>query len=177
MLRKLARILKYRLLIPILRSNAPPVETARGVAVGLVSAMNPFVGIQMVLVGAFWTLQKLFLPHWKFNLIAALAWTWVTNIFTVPIVYYIFLITGRLMLGRWKELLGFDEFAQRLEKILSIGGGGVTAAWDITIAMIALWGIPLFIGCIPWAIISGLIGYYWTLSYKEGRRRRRSIVG
>ena len=73
MLRKLARILKYRLLIPILRSNAPPVETARGVAVGLVSAMNPFVGIQMALVGAFWTLQKLFLPRWKFNLIAALA--------------------------------------------------------------------------------------------------------
>ena len=89
---------------------------------------------------------------------------------------YIFLITGRLMLGRWKELLGFDEFAQRLEKILSIGGGGVTAAWDITIAMVALWGIPLFIGCIPWAIISGLIGYYWTLRYKEGRRRRRSSV-
>ena len=119
--------------------------------------MNPFVGIQMALVGAFWTLQKLFLPRWKFNLIAALAWTWVTNIFTVPIVYYIFLITGRLMLGRWKELLGFDEFAQRLEKILSIGGGGVTAVWDITIAMVALWGIPFFIGFIPWAIISGLI--------------------
>ncbi len=75
-----------------------------------------------------------------------------------------------------EELLGFDEFAQRLEKILSIGGGGVTAAWDITIAMVALWGIPLFIGCIPWAIISGLIGYYWTLKYKEGRRRRRSSV-
>ena len=99
MLRKLSRILKYRLLVPILRSNLPPVETARGVAVGLVSAMNPFVGIQMALVGAFWAFQKLVLPNWRFNLIAALAWTWVTNIFTVPIVYYVFLITGRLMLG------------------------------------------------------------------------------
>ena len=90
MLRKLSRILKYRLLVPILRSNLPPVETARGVAVGLVSAMNPFVGIQMALVGAFWAFQKLVLPNWRFNLIAALAWTWVTNIFTVPIVYYVF---------------------------------------------------------------------------------------
>ena len=59
----------------------PPVETARGVAVGLVSAMNPFVGIQMALVGAFWAFQKLVLPNWRFNLIAALAWTWVTNIY------------------------------------------------------------------------------------------------
>ena len=114
MLRKLSRILKYRLLVPILRSNLPPVETARGVAVGLVSAMNPFVGIQMALVGAFWVFPKLVLPNWRFNLIAALAWTWATNIFTVPIVY-MFLITGRLMLGRWEEFLGFDEFAQRLE--------------------------------------------------------------
>ena len=138
MLRKLSRILKYRLLVPILRSNLPPVETARGVAVGLVSAMNPFVGIQMALVGAFWAFQKLVLPNWRFNLIAALAWTWVTNIFTVPIVYYVFLITGRLMLGRWEEFLGFDEFAKRLEGILSIGGGGVMAAWDIMVAMVSL---------------------------------------
>ena len=177
MLRKLSRILKYRLLVPILRSNLPPVETARGVAVGLVSAMNPFVGIQMALVGAFWAFQKLVLPNWRFNLIAALAWTWVTNIFTVPIVYYVFLITGSLMLGRWEEFLGFDEFAKRLEDILSIGGGGVTAAWDIMAAMVSLWGIPLFIGCIPWAIFSGLVGYYWTLKYQESKRRRgRSIV-
>ena len=70
MLKKLSRILKYRLLVPILRSNLPPVETARGVAVGLVSAMNPFVGIQMALVGAFWAFQKLVLPNWRFNLIA-----------------------------------------------------------------------------------------------------------
>ena len=56
-----------------------------------------------------------------------------------------FLITGRLMLGRWEEFLGFDEFAKRLEDILSIGGGGVTAAWDIMVAMVSLWGIPLLL--------------------------------
>ena len=81
------------------------------------------------------------------------------------------------MLGRWEEFLGFDEFAKRSEDILSIGGGGVTAAWDIMVAMVSLWGIPLFIGCIPWAIFSGLVGYYWTLKYQESKRRRgRSIV-
>ncbi len=51
MLLKLIRLFRYKLVIPILRSQSPPVETARGVLVGLVSAMNPFVGIQMALVG------------------------------------------------------------------------------------------------------------------------------
>ena len=51
------------------------------------------------------------------------------------------------------------------------------AAWDIMVAMVSLWGIPLFIGSIPWAIFSGLVGYYWTLKYQESKRRRgRSIV-
>ena len=93
MLFKLIRLFRYRLVIPILRSQSPPVETARGVLVGLVSAMNPFVGIQMALVGGFWAFQRCLLPKWKFNIIPALAWTWVTNVFTVPFVYYIFLIT------------------------------------------------------------------------------------
>ena len=62
MLFKLVRLFRYRLVIPILRSQSPPVETARGVLVGLVSAMNPFVGIQMALVGGFWAFQRFLLP-------------------------------------------------------------------------------------------------------------------
>tara|TARA_Y100000588_G_scaffold96933_1_gene105033 strand:- start:316 stop:750 length:435 start_codon:yes stop_codon:yes gene_type:complete len=135
--------------------------------------MTPLVGIQMALVAGFWAIQKFFAPQWKFNVIAAMAWTWVTNVFTVPIVYYIFLVTGRVMLGRWEALLGFEEFSVKLEHILSIGGGGITAAWDITLAMVELWGVPMFVGCIPWAILCGWGGYYWTLRYKESRERRR----
>jgi hypothetical protein len=41
--------------------------------------MNPFVGIQMALVGGFWAFQRFLLPKWKFNIIPALAWTWVTK--------------------------------------------------------------------------------------------------
>ena len=176
MLFKLIRLFRYRLVIPILRSQSPPVETARGVLVGLVSAMNPFVGIQMALVGGFWAFQRFLLPKWKFNIIPALAWTWVTNVFTVPFVYYIFLITGRLMLGRWDQSLGFKEFSIKLEELLLIGGGSITAVWDITLTMIDLWGLPLFLGCIPWAVLTGWIGYSWTLKLQVRRQSNRRKV-
>ena len=177
MLLKLIRLIRYKLVIPILRSQSPPVETARGVLVGLVSAMNPFVGIQMVLVGGFWAFQRFLFPKWRFNIIPALAWTWVTNVFTVPIVYYIFLITGRLMLGRWDQSLGFKDFSIKLEELLIIGGGSLTAVWDITLTMIDLWGLPLFLGCIPWAVLTGWIGYSWTLKFQERRQsNRRKVV-
>jgi uncharacterized protein (DUF2062 family) len=139
--------------------------------------MNPFVGIQMALVGGFWALQRFLFPKWRFNIIPALAWTWVTNVFTVPIVYYIFLITGRLMLGRWDQSLGFEEFSIKLEELLLIGGGSLTAVWDITLTMIDLWGLPLFLGCIPWAVLTGWIGYSWTLKFQERRQsNRRKVV-
>ena len=177
MLFKLLRLFRYKLIIPILRSKSPPVETARGVLIGLVSAMNPFVGIQMALVAGFWACQRFLFPQWKFNIVPALAWTWVTNVFTVPFVYYVFLITGRLMLGKWDQSLGFSEFSLNLEETLIVGGGGLTAIWDITLTMIELWGLPLFIGCIPWAVVTGWVGYNWTLKFQQNRQSRlRKIV-
>jgi uncharacterized protein (DUF2062 family) len=171
MLRKFIRLLRYKLIIPILRSHAPPVETARGVLVGLVSAMNPLVGIQMALVAGFWAGQRFLFPNWRFNIIAALAWTWVTNIFTLPIVYYVFLVTGRLMLGRWEQPMGFEKFSTKLNEIIELGGGSLTAVSGITLTMVDLWGVPLFIGCIPWAIFTGWIGYIWTLKFQQNRQK------
>ena len=41
------RLLKMKLVIPVLRSTLPPEVKAMGVAVGLFWAMTPLVGIQM----------------------------------------------------------------------------------------------------------------------------------
>ncbi len=172
MIRYVLRLLRYRLIIPILRGQSPPEQTARGVLVGLVCAMTPLVGIQMILVALVWAVQRVVAPDWRFNIIVAMAWTWVTNVFTVPLVYYVFLVTGRLMLGRFESSLGFSNFEEKLEEILNIGGGGLMAVWDITVAMVDLWGVPLFIGCLPWAILCGFVGYKWSLSFQEARQRR-----
>jgi uncharacterized protein (DUF2062 family) len=170
MFRSLVRLFRYRLVIPVLRGNTPPVHSARGVLVGLVCAMTPLVGVQMAMVAAVWAVQRTVAPDWRFNVVVAMGWTWVTNVFTVPPIYYVFLVTGRLMLGRWEESLGFSAFSAKLEEILSLGGGGLTAAWEITLAMIELWGLPMFLGCVPWAVVSGWIGYKWTLRLVTRRR-------
>ncbi len=172
MLRSLARLFRYRLIIPILRGKSPPVNTARGVLVGLLCAMTPLVGVQMAMVAAVWGVQKVVAPNWRFNVVVALAWTWITNVFTVPPIYYVFLVTGRLMLGRWEESLGFTAFSNKLDEILSLGGGGLTAALEITVAMVELWGLPMFLGCVPWAVASGWIGYLWSLRFATRRREK-----
>lgn len=171
MTRGLARLVRYRLVIPILRNRQPPEVSARGVMVGVVCAMNPFVGAQMTIVAAIWAIQRLLAPGWRFNVVAALAWTWISNVFTVPAFYYAFLVTGRAMLGRWEGMLGFGAFRAELDAALAAGQGGWLAAWDIAVAMVELWGAPMFLGSVPWAIVGGWIGYRWSLRFVEGRRR------
>jgi len=176
MLRSLIRLCRYRLIIPILRGKSPPHHTARGVLVGIACAMTPLVGIQMAMVAAVWGAQRVVAPDWRFNVVVAMGWTWITNVFTVPPIYYVFLVTGRLMLGRWEESLGFSAFAAKLEETLALGGGGLTAAWEIMVAMVELWGLPMFLGCLPWAVICGWVGYVWSLRFvirrREAMRRR-----
>ncbi|MBM85033.1 MAG: hypothetical protein CMM47_03300 [Rhodospirillaceae bacterium] len=171
MLRDLKRLLRYRLIIPILRGNKPPEHSARGVLVGIACAMTPLVGVQMMMVAGVWVVQKMVAPNWRFSVVVAMAWTWITNVVTVPPIYYLFLVTGRIMLGRWEQSLGFRAFSAKLKEILSIDGGGLMAAWDIMVAMVELWGVPMFIGCVPWAILCSWIGYRWSSRFVIRRRQ------
>eukprot|EP00752_Nemacystus_decipiens_P000436 g436.t1 len=80
----LSRLMRYRLMIPIHRNRQDPRPAARGVAVGLFFALMPTVGIQLALLGLFWAGMRWLRPQWRFNLIVAGAWIWVTNILTIP---------------------------------------------------------------------------------------------
>ena len=44
-----------------------------------------------------------------FSLTLALAWTWVTNVFTLAPVYYVFYITGQLLRGHFEDISGYDN--------------------------------------------------------------------
>ena len=61
-------------------------------------AMTPFFGIQMALVMGTWLVTKKIF-NWDFSIVNGLAWTWVTNVFTLLPVFYMFFLTGNLMLG------------------------------------------------------------------------------
>ncbi|MED5519599.1 MAG: DUF2062 domain-containing protein, partial [Pseudomonadota bacterium] len=84
----LRRLLRYRLIVPILRGRKASQFTARGAAVGLAVAMTPTVGVQMIFCAGLWMLLRAIKPAWGFNLIVACAWTWITNVFTVGPFYY-----------------------------------------------------------------------------------------
>ena len=174
---RLSRLLRLRLLIPILRGRHSPDYTARGVFWGLVVAMTPLVGIQMGIVFAIWLVARKLGPRHDFNVVVAIAWTWLTNVFTVPPIYYGFLVTGRLMLGHWDALPDFDQFTAQLHAVLATDAGWFTSLWLIVWRIAEIWGLPMLLGCVPWAILSSVLGYHWSLHAMRRFRIRRGSIG
>lgn len=174
----LARLLRYRLMIPIARGRADKRPAARGVAIGLGLAMMPTIGIQMALVFGIWAALRILVPQWRFNMVIALAWTWITNVFTMGPIYYAFLVTGNLILLRDDPFGGFDAFTARLDSLLASDAGPLESFWIYTVQVFTEWGLPLFVGCVPWAILSAWLGYVWCLKFldrlQERQRKRRA---
>lgn len=174
LINRLRRQLRYRLVIPILRGTHSPEYTARGVMFGLLAAMTPTVGIQMPIVFVIWCCVRVLRRSWDFNLVVGLAWTWVTNIVTVPPMYYGFLVTGRLLTGHWDALTGYDEFQQRLAMLLDADAAWYEAVWIYIQGIFEIWGVPMFVGSIPWAILTSWLGYRWSLRLVREFRLRRA---
>ncbi|HFQ15787.1 MAG TPA: DUF2062 domain-containing protein [Rhodobacteraceae bacterium] len=171
---RLWRIIRYRLVIPQKRSRHAPEHIARGVMVGTVWAMTPTIGLQMMLVFITWVItRKLF--KWDFSLINGLAWTWTTNVFTMLPVYFVFYITGQIMLGHFDDLAGYHQFLRLWE-----GGFHDSAGfWQSLVIwfdnLIIGWGVPLVIGSIPWAIVCGWAAYRLSYNFIIRHRERRQF--
>ena len=136
----LRRLLRYRLIVPILRGRKASQFTARGAAVGLAVAMTPTVGVQMIFCAGLWMLLRAIKPSWGFNLIVACAWTWITNVFTVGPFYYGFLVTGQLMLGNGDGFYGFGSFLTDFHQVMTIETSGIEGLWVYSLAFFDLWG-------------------------------------
>ncbi len=154
LLSNIARVTRHKLIVPLQRGQMPPEYFAKGVAGGLAVAFTPTVGLQIVMVMAIWAIAKWMGPRFNFHFVAAIAWVWVTNIFTIGPIYYAFLFTGQLMLGRFDELGGIelDTFTQQLTSVATADTGFLEGLWVGTIALFDVWGVPLFLGSIPWAV-------------------------
>lgn len=167
--------MRLRLVIPVLRSSATPEYTARGVFVGLLVAMTPTVGIQMAIVAVIWAVVRMVRPAWDFNVVVGMLWTWLTNVFTLPPLYYLFLVTGEGMLGRWGEAGGYAMFSERLVKLLETDASFLDSLWIYAVGIFEAWGVPMLLGCVPWAVASAFFGYWWSLRLILRFRRRRHI--
>src|SRR5690606_16640498 len=139
----------------------------------LVVAFTPTVGIQIPIVAVIWAALRTWRPTWNFNLIVAIAWTWTTNVFTVPPVYYVFFVTGRVMLGDHDRLPGYADFAAQIAASLELGDSIVAAMIHGVAGLLKVFGLPLFLGSVPWALVIGVLGYVWSLKFVRRHRLAR----
>jgi hypothetical protein len=127
----------------------------------------------MPFVAVIWAIAHYFKPSLSFNPLLAMGWTWVTNVFTLAPFYYLFLVTGELMLGRWGET-SYDAFAAHLSSLLATDVVWYDALWVYAVEIFKTWGVPMFVGSLPWAIVSAWVGYRWSLRLSHSLVERRS---
>lgn len=172
-IQRLSRLVHFKLIVPLKRSPHPPEYTARAVMVGLFWAFTPLIGIQMYLVLMTWLVARRF-QRLDFSLLIGAAWTWVTNIFTMWPTYYLFYLTGKLLTGELQGARGYGHFVDKWRVLLAEHEGVIETLYA-SIAFIAHdQGVPMLIGCVPWAIGTAWAGYWCTLRYVHRRRRARS---
>ena len=165
-------MLRYRLVIPLKRSRHEPEHTARGVMIGVGWAMTPTVGVQMPIVFAHWIIaRKLF--NWDFHLVNGLAWTWLSNVFTLLPLYYLFFLTGQIMLFRIDDLTGYEGFLNLMDGVenVNLSDWNSMVGWFGTI--LKGWGVSMLVGSVPWAILSGWLSYVWSLAFVRNYRARK----
>jgi len=166
-------MIRTRLIHPLLHTHHTPEYIARSVMFGLMVALTPTVGAQMPMVFLLWLAVRRFKPEWGFSVVVAMAWTWVTNVATAPPIYYLYIVTGRTLMGRWDRVRDYSTFASRLTESLEEDAGWFESVWVYAVNLVNKFGIPLFVGCIPWVIIGSWLGYHWSRSFIIGVRRAR----
>lgn len=170
----LSQLVHDKLIQPLRHSRHPPEHAARGVLVGLLVAMTPTVGVQMPIVFGIWLAVRKVYPRWDFGLVVALAWTWVTNVFTAPPLYYLYIVTGRMLLGRWDDMQGYGVFTERLVETLPQDAGLLEEAWLYVVNLFEIFGVPMFVGCLPWMVLGSWAGYVWSLGLLHSLARARA---
>lgn len=173
MFRRTSRYIRYRLITPMLRARHTPEYSARSVLVGVVCGLMPILG-QSTIVLAVWLVARRF--NWGFNVVIAALWTFISNPLTTAPMFYGFYVTGQVMMGNWDDLSGFDRFKTVIKDLISDQLG----IWDqikILFRMLFLdWGLAMWVGFVPWAILCGWLGYRWSLkvvlAYRAMREKR-----
>jgi len=170
---RITRLMRLKLMVPLMRSRHPPEYAAGGTAVGLAWAFTPTPGIQMALVFLTWlAARRLFRAH--FSLVLGLAWTWVSNVITGPPMLYLSYVTGQLVLGRWHDITGYRSFIRLWQS--AFAGDAPLAEQVIAALHMAVrdWGLAVWIGCIPWSALLALAGYRASLRFIRAHRHAKA---
>ncbi|MBF0137247.1 MAG: DUF2062 domain-containing protein [Magnetococcus sp. DMHC-1] len=166
---------KRHLIRYMLRSRHPPGYSARAAFVGLFVNFTPTVGFQVPLVVGIWSLARILGQRWHFNLPLACAWTLLTNLATMGPLYYLFLRTGRLMLGQTEATHGFASFVAQLNTTSPTDLGWLDSMLFYWHLVVDTFGLPLLIGSLPWALLTAILGYVWTMRFMSYRQKQRHL--
>lgn len=176
LLTRARRAARLRLVLPLVRSRQEPEQSAHAVAVGLFWAFTPTFGVQMALCCLHWWVSRTFFGR-DFNVVVAMAWTWVTNLFTVGPVYYVCFLLGQVLLGNWSDLSGYRSFVGFLAEF---GGSSVPGLVDGDLwgaffrLVVQSWGLSTVVGSVPVALVVAAVGHQLALrAVRRWRSRRR----
>jgi uncharacterized protein (DUF2062 family) len=161
----LRRMLRYRLVVPVVRSTHSAEYTARGVANGVFWGLTPTVGLQSVEILATWSIGRLLGKD--SSLLQAMIWVWVNNPVTMIPMYYGFYITGASMLGQGAQ--GYDAFVDIWTANAQLSW------WARLLDILRAIGLPIFLGCLPYAAIGALLSYRWAAGVVRRRRWRLGV--
>ena len=79
----------------------------------------------------------------------------------------------------WSHLSELDHMLVRMLYHPRMSAGLLETLWVGTLALFRIWGLPLFIGSIPFAVGIAWIGYSWSkrfvTRFQERRRRKAAI--
>ncbi|MDF1880849.1 DUF2062 domain-containing protein [Sulfurimonas sp. MAG313] len=140
---------KYKIPRELLTINRKMVS--RAILVGIFIAMIP-MPMQMLAV-------ILIAPFFRFNVPIGISLVWITNPFTMPVIYYVEYITGNFLLmkeGVQEIELSLQWFTDNLANIF----------------------VPLYVGTAFYSIILSLGGYYlvnwlWIMSVEEDKKKKK----
>ena len=158
----LKRLVRYRLFIPIERSLGSSVEVARGTSLGLGVGLTPTVGIQLTIVGFIWLVLR-YVLRLRVDLISACAWTWVSNPVTMFPMYFIFYLTGELLLFR-SDMLDYQQFQDLLFSLGGLDNFSWGVLWENFSKLWDIFIIPILVGSLLWSL-GGFVGGYFLGGY------------
>lgn len=148
--------------VRFVKMRGEPREIARGLAIGIMVGMTPFLG--------FHTIAAVFVAAiWKSSKIAAAVGVFVTNPLTAPLIYPVTYMVG-------KAICGFSNIPNP-QKVLSLEAA---IAWikhspallvDLTVGGIVL-GLPLSLAAY-WIALASIENYRKKIKPKLKKRRRR----
>lgn len=161
------RLVRYRLIVPVFRSLHPAEHTARGVAIGVFWGLTPTLGLQTTEILVTWFLCRRVFRR-DASLAQALIWVWVNNPLTMVPMFYLFYLTGQLMMGDPTGVAGYSTFVALWDTHIPS-----VRVLDRTLALVTTLGLPTLVGSAPWAALGAWVSYRWALAVC--RRRKASL--